>query len=101
MFAASRNDRVNGRTSTLDDSISTRNGLSQSGAPSGKKWAVAAFGLNMNLDIISLNHNGSPKDKVIIRWLDILKQYGINPIKFSRIIIINVDETVNESPLSE
>lgn len=37
IFAASRNDRVNGRTITLVVSISTRNGLSQSGAPSGRK----------------------------------------------------------------
>lgn len=67
MFAANRNERVSGRTSTLDDSIRTRNGLSQSGAPSGRKWAVAAFGLNVNLEIISLNHNGNPRDKVIIK----------------------------------
>ena len=37
MFAASRNDRVNGRTITLVVSISTRNGLSQSGSPSERK----------------------------------------------------------------
>jgi hypothetical protein len=37
MLAARRNDRVIGRTVTLVVSISTKNGLSQSGAPSGKK----------------------------------------------------------------
>jgi hypothetical protein len=37
IFAASRNDKVIGRTIIEDDSISTRNGFNQSGAPSGSK----------------------------------------------------------------
>ena len=37
MLAASRNDRVRGRTRILDVSIRTRNGFSQSGAPSGRR----------------------------------------------------------------
>jgi len=37
MLAASRNDSVAGRTIILVVSISTRNGFSQSGAPSGRK----------------------------------------------------------------
>lgn len=37
MLAASRNESVSGRTRTLVVSISTRKGLSQSGAPSGRK----------------------------------------------------------------
>ena len=40
MFAARRNERVIGRTATLVVSINTRAGLSQSGAPSGRKWAI-------------------------------------------------------------
>jgi len=45
MLAANRNDRVRGRTITLVVSIRTRNGFSQSGAPSGRKWAVVFLGL--------------------------------------------------------
>jgi hypothetical protein len=37
IFAASRKDRVSGRTKILVVSIITKNGLSQSGAPSGRK----------------------------------------------------------------
>jgi len=37
MLAASRNERVKGRTIILVVSISTRNGFNQSGAPSGRK----------------------------------------------------------------
>ena len=45
MLAARRKDRVRGRTITLVVSIRTKNGLSQSGAPSGRKWAVDFLGL--------------------------------------------------------
>jgi len=37
ILAARRNDKVIGRTVTLVVSIRTRKGLSQSGAPSGRK----------------------------------------------------------------
>jgi len=74
MFAASRNDRVIGRTVTLVVSISTRNGLSQSGAPSGRKWAIDFIIELVNLDIIIDNHRGSPKIRVKIKCLDVLKK---------------------------
>jgi len=67
MFAANRNDSVNGRTVTLVVSISTRNGLSQSGAPSGRKCAMDFLIDLKNLDIIIVNHNGRPKIKVKIK----------------------------------
>lgn len=44
MFAASRKDRVIGRTRILVVSIITKNGFSHSGAPSGRKWATDFFG---------------------------------------------------------
>ncbi len=72
-MAASRNERVSGRTSTLVDSIRTRNGFSQSGAPSGRKCAVAFFGAYAKLEIIIPIHSGSPKVSVMIRCLDRLK----------------------------
>jgi hypothetical protein len=101
MLAASRKDRVNGRTRTLDDSISTRNGFNQSGAPSGRKWAAASLGLYKNLELTRLNHNGKPRDNVMIRCLDNLKQYGIKPIRFSVIAIINVVTTKIENPFKD
>ena len=45
ILAASRNERVIGRTAVLRISMSTRKGLSQSGAPPGRKWATKCFGL--------------------------------------------------------
>jgi len=74
ILAASRNDRVRGRTVTLVVSINTRNGLSQSGAPSGKKCAIDFLIDLKNLDIIIASQSGSPKIKVKIRCLDVLKK---------------------------
>lgn len=72
IFAAKRNDRVTGRTIILVVSIRTRNGLSQSGAPSGRMWATDAFGDLVNEDKIILSHNGNPKVNVKIRCLEVL-----------------------------
>lgn len=70
ILAASRNDRVIGRTDTLIVSISTRKGLSHSGAPSGRKWAIDFFGLKAKDEIISLSHIGRPIDSVKIKCLE-------------------------------
>lgn len=67
MLAAKRNERVIGRTVTLVVSINTKNGLSQSGAPSGRKCAIDFWIDLANLDIIIVSHRGSPKISVKIR----------------------------------
>ncbi len=67
MLAARRNDRVRGRTINLVVSMSTRNGFSQSGAPSGRKWAIEAIGALLIEDIIILSHRGNPYVSVKIR----------------------------------
>lgn len=72
MFAANRNDRVIGRTRILVDSISTRNGFSHSGAPSGSRCAVVALMFQVRLDMINASQRGRPKDSVKIRWLEVL-----------------------------
>lgn len=54
-------------------SMSTKNGFSQSGAPSGRKCAVEFLGLKEKDEMISLNHKGSPIDSDIIKCLDNLK----------------------------
>jgi hypothetical protein len=73
ILAANRNDRVIGRTRILVISIRIKKGFNQSGAPSGRRWAIDFFGACCHLDKINLSHIGSPKDKVKIRWLDKLK----------------------------
>jgi len=85
MLAANRNERVIGRTVMLVDSISTRNGFNQSGAPSGRKCAIDFIIDLKNLDIIIDSHKGKPKISVKIRCLDVLKKYGISP---RRLIVI-------------
>lgn len=99
MFAARRKDRVIGRTVTLVVSISTKNGFSQSGAPSGRKCATNIFGLNRSLEMISAIHRGSPRDRVNSKWLEVLNVYGTRPAKLIKIIKINSVEIIFDSPL--
>ena len=60
MFAASRNERVIGRTIIEDDSINTKNGFNHVGAPSGSKWATVILGDFVVLDEINISHIGNP-----------------------------------------
>jgi hypothetical protein len=99
MLAARRKDRVIGRTVTLVVSIRTRNGFNQSGAPSGRKCAIDFLIDFMNLDIIIDSHKGSPNTNVKIRCLEVLKKYGINPIKLIVMIEKNSVVTVCLNPL--
>ena len=69
MFAASRKDRVRGRTSVLIVSTKIRKGFSQSGAPGGSRFAANFFGAFSREEIIRLSHRGMPKDMVKIRCL--------------------------------
>lgn len=91
IFAANRNDRVTGRTIIDEDSINTRNGFNQSGAPSGRRWAIVAFGDFVNLEIIIIIHIGKPILRVNRRWEVILNVYGNNPIIFRIIIVTKID----------
>ena len=61
IFAASRTDRVIGRTSILTVSIKIRKGLSHAGAPAGRRDASVVKGLKDNLEIISASQRGNPK----------------------------------------
>lgn len=101
IFAARRNERVKGRTRTLDVSIRTRNGFNHSGAPSGRKCAVEALGLKEKLEMIILSQIGSPRDRVRINWLESLKEYGIRPMRLIRIIKINRLLRTEDSPFKD
>ena len=67
IFAASRKDKVIGRRVILIHSISTRNGLSHPGAPSGRKWAVEDLRSKEKEEIIMVSQRGRPRDKVRAR----------------------------------
>jgi len=81
MLAASRKASVIGRTENLMDSTSTKNGLSQAGAPLGRSEATNFIGKEENDERISLNQRVSPKDRVNRRWLVSLKTKGVNPTR--------------------
>lgn len=98
MLAANRNDKVIGWTSTLIVSVNTKNGLSHVGAPSGKKWAIVFFGCLVSLDRMISNHIGSPIDRVIIRCLVFLREYGVMPSKFDKIITTKIVDTTADIP---
>lgn len=89
MLAASRNDRVRGRTVTLTDSINTRNGFNQVGAPSGRKWAINIIGNFIKDDPIIDIQSGRPRISVMIRCLDDLNTYGLRPNRLMMISIMN------------
>ena len=74
IFAANRNERVINRTEMLIVSVRTRKGLSQSGAPDGRKWATNFLGEKIIPLIINLNHKGSPRESVKRRCLVDLKK---------------------------
>lgn len=97
IFAASRKDSVIGRTIILSVSTITKKGLSQSGAPPGNKEAVADIGACVNPERINESHRGRPKIRVIISCLDILKEYGIRPIRLVIKSIINKEDTMLEN----
>lgn len=69
MLAASRKDRVMGRSKILTVSISTRNGFSQSGAPEGRREAAKYDGELRMEERIKASHIGSPRLSVNRRWL--------------------------------
>lgn len=78
-MAASRNERVIGRTNILNVSIITRAGARAFGALLGVKWARVIFGLNWNPDRTRPSHSGSPIVKVNASCLEPLNIYGISP----------------------
>lgn len=98
MLAASRNDRVRGRTTILVVSINTRNGFNQSGAPSGRRWAIVFLGLYTALDKINLSHIGNPRDRVKIKCLEVLNEYGIIPIRLIITRRMKIDEITDVEP---
>lgn len=68
MLAASRTERVIGRTAILMVSMRIRGGFSHVGAPLGRRFAVTVFGLLLIPEIIKLSHRGRPRITVSRRW---------------------------------
>lgn len=82
ILAARRNERVMGRTEILEDSIRTRKGFSQDGAPPGKSMAMNFIGEDKSDEIINLSQSVRPNENVKIRWLEVLNVYGVSLLRF-------------------
>ena len=70
ILAASRKDKVRGRTLILIVSIRTRKGFSQWGAPPGRSLATHLEVLKVIADMIRANHKGRPNLRVNKRCLE-------------------------------
>ena len=86
IFAANRNAKVIGRIFVLISSIITKKGFNQLGAPDGTIAAIKLYGLLLAEETINANHKGNEIVKVILKWVDVEKIYGINPQRFIKII---------------
>lgn len=87
-----------GCTNTLIVSVSTRKGFSHVGAPSGRKCAIVFLGCFVSLDRIINIHIGSPIDRVIIKCLVFLREYGVIPRRFDKMIVIKIVDTRADIP---
>lgn len=98
ILAAKRKDKVIGRTSILNVSIIINAGESHEGAPEGRRLAINWEGELIIEDIINDNHNGNPKIKVKIKWEEVPKMYGVNPIRLIKIKNKNKVEIIIKRP---
>lgn len=84
MLAARRIPKVRGRTRSLIDSIRTRGGDSQGGAPDGRRWAALLMGVWITQEIKEANHRGMLALAVIIICDESLKRLGIMPNRLAK-----------------
>lgn len=94
IFAVSRTANLPGRIIFLIVSIKTIKGINRFGVPFGTKWANIEFEFWVHPKIIILNHKGKANVRENTRWLELVKIYGINPIKLFIKINMN-NEIVN------
>lgn len=89
ILAVSRIVKVPGRIKLLIDSIKTINGIKILGVPLGIIWENMKLVLFNHPNVIKLIHSGIENVKEKIKWLDLVKIYGNNPIKLFKKIRIN------------
>lgn len=98
ILAANRTAKVPGRIILLIVSISTINGIRMGGVPWGTKWANIWIVWLIHPYNMNLNHNGSARLRVIVKWLVLVKIYGESPKKLLNIIIENKEIKINVLP---
>ena len=100
MLAVKRTAKVPGRIIFLIVSIHTIKGISTPGVPCGTKWQNICWVLLIHPYNIKLNHNGSLKERVNVKCLDLVKIYGNNPKKLLKRIIVNKLIKIKALPLN-
>ena len=73
-LAASRKERVIGRTKILTVSTRTKKGFNHLGAPLGRREAATEEGEKTTPEIIILSHRGRPIEREKIKWAEVLKK---------------------------
>ena len=98
ILAANRIDNVIGRIIFLTVSIITIIGIKNEGVPKGTRWANSLLYWNTIENNIVPIQIGKAKTKVIDKCLVLVKIYGINPIKFEKIIKKNTEIKIKIVP---
>lgn len=79
ILAANRTANVPGRIRFLMVSIITMNGMSKVGVPWGTKWANIFWVCLIHPKIIRVIQIGRERERVIVKWLVLVKIYGKSP----------------------
>lgn len=69
------------------------------GVPWGTKWANICWVLLIHPYNINVSQNGNAKDKVNVKWLDLVKIYGNSPRKLLNKIIENKEINIKDLPI--
>ena len=106
IFAANRTARVPGRITFLIVSIKTINGIKGPGVPCGTKWANICWVWLIQPYSMKATHKGRERDKVIAKWLVLVKIYGRRPKlllntisekRVTKIIVLPAGELANKT----
>lgn len=98
IFAANRTARVNGRIIFLIVSMHTIKGIRIGGVPWGTRWANICCVLLIHPYSMNVNQNGSARDNVNVKWLELVKMKGNSPRRLLNRIIENREMNINDLP---
>lgn len=94
ILAASRTARVPGRITFLIVSINTMKGIRADGVPWGTKWANICWVWLIHPNSIKAIQRGRERDRVIVKWLELVKMYGRSPKKLLNTISLKSDTNI-------
>jgi len=98
ILADNRTAKVPGRIILLIDSIKTIKDINTVGVFCGTKWMNIWLVWLIQPNSIKANHIGMAKDKLVTKWLVLVKIYGNRPMKLFNIIKIRIEININVLP---